>query len=56
MVDHAIQMVLDAGRLVEFDKPGVLLQRAEGYFKALVDESEDRDTLYAVAGQALGRA
>ncbi|KZV72448.1 P-loop containing nucleoside triphosphate hydrolase protein [Peniophora sp. CONT] len=49
-------MVLDAGRLVEFDKPGVLLQRSQGYLKALVEESEDRDSLYAMASQALGGA
>ncbi|VDC00900.1 unnamed protein product [Peniophora sp. CBMAI 1063] len=49
-------MVLDAGRLVEFDKPGLLLQREQGFLKSLVEESEDRDTLYAVASQALGQA
>ena len=49
-------MCLDGGRLVEFDKPGVLLQRPEGYLRALVEESEDRDMLYAMAAQALDRA
>ncbi|KZV74802.1 P-loop containing nucleoside triphosphate hydrolase protein [Peniophora sp. CONT] len=42
-------MVLDAGRIVEFDAPRVLLARSGGYFKALVDESADKEALYAVA-------
>ena len=42
-------MVLDAGRIVEFDAPRVLLARKDGHFRALVDESADRDALYAVA-------
>jgi ABC-type multidrug transport system fused ATPase/permease subunit len=47
-------MVLDAGRLVEFDKPGTLLRKKGGYLKALVDESGDRENLYAMAeGKAL---
>ncbi|KAI0703637.1 hypothetical protein BC835DRAFT_1262769 [Cytidiella melzeri] len=41
-------MVLDAGRLVEFDTPKELLKR-ESLLKALVDESADRDVLYAMA-------
>ncbi|KAI0028294.1 hypothetical protein K488DRAFT_80756 [Vararia minispora EC-137] len=42
-------MVLDAGRLVEFDRPSILLQKEGGYLRALVDESGDRETLYAMA-------
>ncbi|VDC06815.1 unnamed protein product [Peniophora sp. CBMAI 1063] len=42
-------MVLDAGRLVEFDAPRVLLEKDGGYLKALVDESGDRDALYGMA-------
>ncbi|KZV73095.1 P-loop containing nucleoside triphosphate hydrolase protein [Peniophora sp. CONT] len=42
-------MVLDAGRLVEFDPPRVLLEKEGGYLKALVDESGDREALYAMA-------
>ncbi|KAL4247262.1 hypothetical protein ABKN59_006864 [Abortiporus biennis] len=42
-------MVLDSGRIVEFDKPSVLLQNEKGMLRALVDESEDKDTLYAMA-------
>ena len=44
-----LQMVLDAGRLVEFDSPKVLLQKEGSLLRALVDESADKDTLYAMA-------
>lgn len=43
------QMVLDAGRIVEFDKPSELLKREGGMLKGLVDESGDKDHLYAMA-------
>ena len=42
-------MVLDAGRIVEFDAPGVLLAKDAGYFKSLVEESSDKEALYAMA-------
>lgn len=42
-------MVLDAGRLVEFASPTELLQKRGGILKSLVDESGDRDKLYAMA-------
>ncbi|KAG9012453.1 hypothetical protein FRB94_006069 [Tulasnella sp. JGI-2019a] len=38
-------LVLDAGKVVEFDSPAALLAKG-GTFKALVDGSGDRDTLY----------
>ncbi|KZV76922.1 P-loop containing nucleoside triphosphate hydrolase protein [Peniophora sp. CONT] len=41
-------MVLDAGRIVEFDAPGVLLQKESGYFRSLVDESGDKEALCAM--------
>ncbi|KAG6866019.1 hypothetical protein C0991_009427 [Blastosporella zonata] len=44
-------MVLDAGQIVEFGSPKELLQVADGKLKALVDESGDKDTLYAMAEQ-----
>lgn len=44
------QMVLDAGRLVEFDTPRALLQKEGGLLRALVDESADREALHAMAG------
>jgi ABC-type multidrug transport system fused ATPase/permease subunit len=45
-VDRFMQMVLDAGNIVEFGKPSELLQIKDGKLKALVDESGDKDTLY----------
>lgn len=42
------QMVLDAGRLVEFDTPKALLGK-DGLLRALVDESADKDALYTMA-------
>ncbi|CAE6535559.1 unnamed protein product [Rhizoctonia solani] len=41
-------MVLEAGRIVEFDSPIALLQKENGAFKSLVNESGDRDRLYAI--------
>ncbi|KAJ6625970.1 P-loop containing nucleoside triphosphate hydrolase protein, partial [Mycena sp. CBHHK59/15] len=38
-------MVLDAGRIVEFDSPKQLLEIDNGHFRVLLDESEDRDML-----------
>lgn len=45
-------LVLDAGRLVEFDTPLHLLQKKSGVFKALVEESADRDILLKLAADA----
>ncbi|EIM92492.1 uncharacterized protein STEHIDRAFT_127305 [Stereum hirsutum FP-91666 SS1] len=42
-------MVLDAGRIVEFDKPNELLKNREGRLRALVDDSGDREALYHMA-------
>ncbi|OJT09188.1 ATP-binding cassette transporter abc4, partial [Trametes pubescens] len=42
-------MVLDAGRIVEFGRPGELLKNEKGMLRALVDESGDREKLYAMA-------
>ncbi|KAJ6479091.1 hypothetical protein C8R45DRAFT_933872 [Mycena sanguinolenta] len=43
-------MVLDAGRLVEFDSPKELLKIKDGKLRALVEESDDREALYTMAG------
>ncbi|TDL15052.1 P-loop containing nucleoside triphosphate hydrolase protein [Rickenella mellea] len=43
-------MVLEAGRLVEFDTPKNLLQKDSGLFRALVDESADSAHLRELAG------
>ncbi|EJC97739.1 P-loop containing nucleoside triphosphate hydrolase protein [Fomitiporia mediterranea MF3/22] len=51
IVDYDKIMVLDAGELVEFDSPNALLEKEDGYFRALVDESDDRDLLRNLAGQ-----
>jgi ABC-type multidrug transport system fused ATPase/permease subunit len=45
-------MVLDAGRIVEFDKPSDLLKKENGSFRSLVDKSGDRDLLYELANAA----
>ncbi|KZT06271.1 P-loop containing nucleoside triphosphate hydrolase protein [Laetiporus sulphureus 93-53] len=42
-------MVLDAGRVVEFGKPSELLKNEKGMLRALVDESGDKEALYAMA-------
>ncbi|KAJ3512976.1 hypothetical protein NLJ89_g3209 [Agrocybe chaxingu] len=47
-------MVLDVGRVVEYDSPQVLLEKKGGQFKALVDGSGDKDALYAMAQKASG--
>ncbi|CAL1706378.1 unnamed protein product [Somion occarium] len=41
-------MVLDAGRLVEFDKPTELLKNEKSYFRALIEESGDKEALLAM--------
>ncbi|KAL1726027.1 P-loop containing nucleoside triphosphate hydrolase protein [Schizophyllum commune] len=43
-------MVLDAGKLVEFDRPEVLLSHSGSAFRALVEESSDKNHLYELAG------
>ena len=44
-------MVLDAGRLLEFDTPQALLEKPYGLFRAMVDQSADKDELYAIANR-----
>ncbi|KAI8994066.1 multidrug resistance-associated ABC transporter [Trametes punicea] len=43
-------MVLDAGKIVEYDSPRVLLAKQGGYFRSLVDDSGDKALPYAQAG------
>ncbi|KAF7369381.1 ATP-binding cassette transporter [Mycena venus] len=43
-------MVLDAGRIIEFDTPKELLKNKNGMLRALVDESGDKHALYKMAG------
>ena len=42
-------MVLDAGLLVEYDTPKALLAKEDSLLRALVDESADKEALYAMA-------
>ncbi|KAF8068784.1 P-loop containing nucleoside triphosphate hydrolase protein [Lyophyllum atratum] len=42
-------MVLDAGRIVEFDRPSELLKKEDGFLRSLVDESGDKEALYTAA-------
>jgi ABC-type multidrug transport system fused ATPase/permease subunit len=44
-----MQMVLDAGRLVEYDTPQNLLAMKKGLFYSLVEESGDKEELYRLA-------
>jgi ABC-type multidrug transport system fused ATPase/permease subunit len=41
-------MVLDGGKLVEFDSPAELLGRDGSLFRALVEESADKEQLYGL--------
>ncbi|KIJ23254.1 hypothetical protein M422DRAFT_786228 [Sphaerobolus stellatus SS14] len=42
-------LVLDSGRIAEFDSPKELLKKEGGKLKSLVDESGDRENLYQMA-------
>ncbi|KAJ3564415.1 hypothetical protein NP233_g8309 [Leucocoprinus birnbaumii] len=42
-------MVLDAGRIVEFNSPSNLLDIENGFLRSLVEESGDRQNLYEMA-------
>ncbi|KAF8265084.1 hypothetical protein EI94DRAFT_1736769, partial [Lactarius quietus] len=55
IIDADKVMVLDAGRIVEFDKPSELLKMENGRFRSLVDESGDKDLLYSMASSAILR-
>ncbi|KAH9480738.1 ATP-binding cassette transporter abc4 [Psilocybe cubensis] len=52
-VAHRLQTIMDADKIVEFDKPLSLLKKEGSVLKALVDESGDKDTLYAMAESAV---
>jgi ABC-type multidrug transport system fused ATPase/permease subunit len=43
-------IVLDAGKLCEYDSPRNLLQKKDGFFKSLVDQSGEKEELYRMAG------
>ncbi|KAJ7067894.1 hypothetical protein C8F01DRAFT_1116132 [Mycena amicta] len=48
-------MVLDEGRIIEFDTPRELLKNPKGKLRALVDESGDKEILYAMAKKGSSR-
>ncbi|KAF8307170.1 hypothetical protein DL93DRAFT_2171840 [Clavulina sp. PMI_390] len=48
-------LVLESGKLVEFDSPIDLLAREESVFRDMVDGSGDREVLRALAGASNGR-
>ncbi|KAL5499199.1 hypothetical protein ACEPAH_1717 [Sanghuangporus vaninii] len=50
IVDYDKIMVLDAGELVEFGSPKELMEKEGGYFRSLIDESDDRDLLRSLVG------
>ncbi|KAH9056241.1 hypothetical protein EDB87DRAFT_1676120 [Lactarius vividus] len=52
IVAHRLQTIIDADKVVEFDKPRELLKMENGRFRSLVDESEDRDLLYLMASSS----
>ena len=54
IIDYHKVLVLDAGRVVEFDTPANLLRRADGAFKALVAETGDTNAalLHQMAADA----
>ncbi|KAJ3868777.1 P-loop containing nucleoside triphosphate hydrolase protein [Lentinula novae-zelandiae] len=48
VMDYDRIMVLDEGRIIEFDSPKRLLEKEGGVFRGLVDSSADRAKLYAM--------
>ncbi|KAL1674317.1 P-loop containing nucleoside triphosphate hydrolase protein [Schizophyllum commune] len=49
VIAHRLQTVMDADKIVEFDRPSALLARPDSALCALVKESSDRDYLYQLA-------
>ncbi|KAK1232410.1 hypothetical protein PQX77_004440 [Marasmius sp. AFHP31] len=47
-------LALDAGRMIEFDSPKALLAKENSLLKSLVDESNDKTTLYSMAKSVKG--
>ncbi|KAL0572670.1 hypothetical protein V5O48_009294 [Marasmius crinis-equi] len=56
IMDYDRIMVLDAGRIVEFDTPKELLGREGGFLKGLVEESADKKSLIDMAGKRRERS
>jgi len=49
IADYDKIMVLDAGKVVEFDSPLKLLETEGGFFRGLVEESGDKEKLWEMA-------
>ncbi|EJT98573.1 P-loop containing nucleoside triphosphate hydrolase protein [Dacryopinax primogenitus] len=56
IADYDKIMVLDAGKLVEFDSPLRLLEKDGGFFRGLVEESGDKEKLWQMARTAALKA
>ena len=48
-----IQIVLDAGQIVEFDSPKELLKKTGGLFSKMVKDSDDRELLIEMAQEKI---
>ncbi|KAI0066584.1 hypothetical protein BV25DRAFT_1868241 [Artomyces pyxidatus] len=44
-IAHRLQTIMDADKIVEFDRPSELLKKEEGWFRSMVYESGDKDAL-----------
>ncbi|CAG8852307.1 30075_t:CDS:2, partial [Racocetra persica] len=49
VVDYDKILVLDAGRIVEFDHPYILLQKPDSMFRGMCDRSGDLEELVNIA-------
>lgn len=48
-MDYDRILVLDGGKIVEFDTPDRLLGRTDGFFKSMVQESGEYEELAEIA-------
>jgi ABC-type multidrug transport system fused ATPase/permease subunit len=52
IIDYDKVLVMDAGRLVEYDSPYTLLQNPDGLFRQLCERSGEFDILLSLATEA----
>lgn len=50
IIDYSRVLVIDAGRVVEFDSPKALLEKEDGAFLKMCRESSDFEELLELAG------
>ncbi|RKO83047.1 P-loop containing nucleoside triphosphate hydrolase protein [Blyttiomyces helicus] len=55
VADYDRILVLDDGRVVELGTPHALLQKPDGWFRRMCEETADLSALVELAGQAAGR-